>query len=89
MKGNRGARQRMHTTAFELTPAEQRAMALVDQGKNGREIGELLGMRQGQVSCLITNATEKVRLQRLKDFNFSHGSSLSVARGAIRMTGTR
>ena len=70
---------------FVLTPLEEKVISLKLAGKTSKDIIAELG-----VTGLISVAVEKDRLRRLSDPRRNRGdTSLSVARGNVRMEGTK
>lgn len=76
-------------TAFTLTKAEAKLLALYRSGISRKEIEVLLGMKLNSSQRHIVVAIEKERLLAIHDKRESGVSSLSKARGAVRMEGTR
>lgn len=79
---------------FALTPTEAKVLALVRSGLTHAEIERLLGHKPHRgmsVGALVGAAVDKERLASaiFNDGERGEGSSLSKARGAVRMKGTK
>ena len=76
---------------FTLTPYEEKIISLKRAGKTTKEIFAAIGVSGKVVSGTSINAAvEKDRLRRLPDLRRHRGeTSLSVARGNVRMEGTK
>lgn len=69
----------MPRTAFRLTPTEERVLAMIGIGMNHAEIAAALGWHRA--GTIISSATEKARIMRLKDMKPKNATSLLKARG--------
>jgi hypothetical protein len=84
---------RANGNPFVLTPIEERALAMRRSGMKLGEIAEALGWKRSATTngtgTTVATAIEKDRLRLLYDARHGDGSSLSKARGRVRMEGTR
>lgn len=81
-----------HRTArgpFLLTETEKRALAFLRLGHSYREIAVLMGWKSHNCGYLIGQAVMKERSIALDDRGSEGHSTLGVARGRIRMEGTK
>ena len=80
-------------SVFKLTPTEVRVLVMMRQGMKRKEIATALGWKSssknGRIGSMCVEAAEKERLMNIVDKPTHGRSSLSRARGEIRMQGTK
>lgn len=78
-------------TAFELTPTEQRILSLMRSGNNYKKIASMLGISHHGASNMAKLASEKqyAAIASASQGRKSGLTSLSKARGSVRMDGTK
>jgi len=79
-------------TPFTLTETEEKVLALKRSGLSHREIAVAMGWNSSDgraIGIMTSKAVEKDRQRRIIDKGHGEGSSLSKARGNVRMEGTK
>ena len=79
-----------HGNPFIISDSEARILRLYRQGLSGREVAAILGYKsRNSIKSMLSTAVEKEQLLAIHDKRESGETSLSKARGKVRMEGTK